>query len=248
MVTSCKQDGLLLYNAEETGNNVYFSEKITKTDTAKLMKPITFGLSNILLRDTTIKILLSVTGTITDQNREAKVVAMANSTMVEGKHYEFVGAPIIPAGSLSGYVTLKFMRTEDLKDKAVSLNLSLEPNENFEINMPFKTNSNVTQDLLSYSLTVDDIFPIPYLWTSPSKKTLMVDYFGEFSNTKLDLIVSVLNVNRDLFYDQELGGLKVSQMVNWSSYMKYWLAKEKSEGRTHLDENNQEVLMGKNAK
>jgi len=223
---ACKEDTLKLYDEDSSGNNIYFLENYSKKRYDKFNQVISLGLAPVSLIDTVINVVIPDT-----------------CTMKEGIHFDFQTAPVIRANRSVDTISLILHRTEDLLATRVYLNLRLQPNDNFITNIATKKNSGYTIDLLKYELSFDDMFPVPYIWTTFSGKSIVLGYFGTYSRRKVELMLEVLNANSAVFYDSKVG-ISVSQIINWSSYMKYWLNKEKKEGNIYLDDAGNEITMG----
>lgn len=240
---ACKEDTLDLYDENSSGNNIYFLENYSKTRYDKFNQVISLGLASASLTDTIIKIPVRITGPKSEQDRPINVVVPDTCTMKEGIHFDFQTAPVIRANRSVDTISLILHRTEDLLATRVYLNLTLQPNANFNTNISTKKNSGYTIDLLKYELSYDDMFPVPYIWTTFSGKSVVLGYFGDYSRRKVELMLEVLKADPAVFYDSKLG-ISVSQIINWSSYMKYWLNKEKKEGNIYLDDAGNEIKMG----
>lgn len=243
---ACKEDTLDLYDENTSGNNIYFLENYSKTRYDKFNQVISLGLASASLTDTIIKIPVRITGPKSEQDRPINVVIPDTCTMKEGIHFDFQTAPVIRANRTVDTISLILHRTEDLLSSQVYLKLTLQPNADFITNIATKKNSGYTIDLLSYELSYDDMFPVPYIWTTFAGKSVVLAYFGTYSRRKVELMLEVLQANPAVFYDSKLG-ISVAQIINWSTYMKYWLNKEKIEGKVYLDEAGNEITMGHSA-
>lgn len=244
---ACKEDRLLMYNDEEAGNDIYFYEKLNRRLTGNLMHFISLGLEPVDLKDSIIYIQVATTGNSSPQDRPIQVSISDTSSMVEGKHFKFLKPPVMRANKTLDTISIQLLRTADLTEKTVFLNLQLQANNHFNTKMAFKTNANVKQDLLNYALSFDDKLPVPYLWTTFASKAIIIAYFGEYSRRKVELMFEVLKPDTEIFYNPARP-ISIANIMNWSSYMKYWLAKEKNEGRMKVDENGKEITMGPSAR
>lgn len=247
LLYSCKESNLITYPEESGGNNIYFLEKFDSKASDSLMRPISLGLTPESVKDSLLTIVVQTTGIISDQDRKFRVEANDTSSMVRGVHYDILNDPIIPANETSGNISIILYRTADLLEKRAYLKLELKDNEHFQTGIKTITNVTHIQDLLSFHIYLDDLFPVPYLWTSYSGKTFIINQWGEYSRKKVELMLEVLQANPEIFYDANLI-VQPGTVVGYASYMKFWLSREKLEGRIYYDDQGKEILMGKNAK
>ena len=246
-IYGCKEETLITYPETEGGNNIYFVEKYFNSSADTMMKAISLGLAPSTVKDTVIQIPIRTTGLPSESDRLVSVVPVDTSSMKLGVHYDFVSEPMIRAGRVTDSVKIILHRTEDLATTRVYIKFELKANEFFNTELKTKKNSINLQDLLSYQFYMDDMFPVPYLWTTFAGKSIILDQLGPYSRRKVELILEVLKVEPYLLYDSKYK-LPSSLPVNWATYLKYWLNKEKSEGRTQYDENGKEILMGPKAR
>lgn len=246
LMYACKEDKLLMYSDEEAGNNIYFVEKYERRLADSLIQIITFGRAEDGKKDSLLKLPVAITGSAINQDRLIRVKPSDTSTMKEGVHFKFKTPPMIRANRTIDTLYVQLFRTADIYDKTVYVNLELQPNEYFKTNILTKTNLNVKQNIVNYSFSLSDQFPIPYLWTTFSGKNTVIGFFGPYSQRKVELFFEVLDADREFFYNPDVP-LSIAKLISYSSYMKYWLNKEKSEGRTQYDENGKEITMGLSA-
>ncbi|MVZ65664.1 DUF4843 domain-containing protein [Sphingobacterium sp. DK4209] len=245
-LSACKEEGLMTYSVEDSGSSLYFTEKINRSSKDTLMKVISLGRTPEDIKDSIIFIPVSIIGPVANQDRPIHIDIPDSATMKEGLHFDFINRPMIRANHVVDTIYLKLHRTPDLLKNRVYLKLDLKSNEYFDTRITTKINSKVEQDIISYSLSYDDMFPIPHLWTTWPSKPTFIGFFGEYSRRKVELLIEVLKIDPEMLYNPERIP-KISQIVNWSSYMKYWLNKQKAEGNTQFDENNKEITMGPSA-
>lgn len=246
-LSSCKEEGLMTYDVKESGSSLYFTEKIDRKSKDTLMKVISLGRTADELKDSVITIPVSISGPAMSFDRPINIEIPDTASMKLGVHFDYVTPPMIRADRVTDLITLVLHRTPDLKQERVYLKLDLKANEHFNPQIPIKINSNIKQDITSYSLSYDDMFPVPHLWTTFPNKTAFIGYFGPYSKRKVELILEVLQLDPELLYNP-LTPPAVAQLINWSSYMKYWLNNQKANGNTQYDENNKEIEMGPNAR
>ncbi len=243
---ACKEDTLDTYLDGDGGSNIYFAEKFNRTSFDVNMKAISLGLTPLSVTDTLIQIPIKSTGVPVNVDRTVKISVVDTSSMKEGIHFDFVSTPMIRAGRVVDTLNLILHRTEDLTALRVYLKLKLDSNENFNTAIPSKVNANSTQDLLSYEFYFDDKLPVSFLWTTFTGKSTVIAYWGEYSRKKVQLMIDVMNADPGVFFDSTRRPA-TGTLISWASYMKFWLAKEKNEGRIYYDENGKEILMGASA-
>lgn len=243
---ACKEDTLNTYLDSDGGNNIYFYDKFMKNNSDIFMKAISLGLAPVSVTDSVIGIVVQTTGAPMDYHRKVNIQLADTSTMLLGTHFDFVEEPIVRAGMVRDTIKLKLHRTADLLTKRVYLNLKLVPNENFNTEIGIKVNNKIEQDILSYEFYLDDLFPVPYLWTTFAGKNTVIAFWGPYSRKKVELMLEILKADPSVFYDSKKT-IGVGTLVNWASYMKFWLNKEKSEGRIYYDDEKKEITMGNSA-
>lgn len=246
-LSSCKEEGLMTYDMQKSGSSIYFTEKIDRKSKDTLMKVISLGRTAEEVKDSIIVIPVSVSGPAISKDRPINIGIADTASMKMGVHFDYVSPPMIRAHRVIDTIFLKLYRTADLKQKRVYLKLDLKANEHFRPQIPIKINSSIVQDLTSYSLSYDDMFPVPHLWTTYRSKATIIAYFGPYSRRKVELFLEVLQIDPELLYDP-LTEPSVAQLINWSSYMKFWLNNQKANGNTQYDENEQEIEMGTSAR
>lgn len=239
----CKEDTLSTYPEEEGGDNIYFVEKFFRNSQDPMVRMISLGQTPTSVKDSLINILIRTTGEPSTEDRPVTVYAADTSSMKEGVHFDYVGSPKIRAGRVTDTLKVLLHRTEDLLTTRVYLNLQLKSNENFQTNIATKKNGSNVQDLLSLQLYMDDLFPVPYLWTTFSGKSLVEGYWGPYSRKKVELMLEVMKVDASVFYDSKKP-FSIGTLLNFASYMKYWLTKEENEGRIYYDDKGNKITMG----
>lgn len=250
---SCKEQSLDLYSEQESGSSIFF---VSPYNTANNSIPndslaIKFSFMDVKLTSADASVDVQTTGPLHDTDREFKIQIDPNGTLKENVHYQFLDNKlVIPAGKRSGQIKIRFLKTPDLKQSMLTTNFRLLPNENFNTSIGYRWTTNMQKRIpvLGFRLAVDDIFTEPYVWVT--QRSSIEGSLGKFSRAKLDLIIELFNEDMEHFTDPKYTIDKyfsVAKITYWSSYMKYWLGKEASEGRIHLDENGKEITMGPNA-
>lgn len=238
LTQSCKEDHLDLYNQQESGASIYFQSAYTNYIS---YFPLSFGYTTSDVQDSIIRIPVAITGNLVDYDRPF-ALRIDSTTMQQGVHYDIVGTPMIRANRAVDTLKIKLYRTADIQEKGVDLFISLVENDNFQTNIPFRYINGTIYPLLDYHLYLDDIADVPYLWTTYVGKSYIFSTWGSYSKAKVDLMLKVLQIDPGYFYDSSYA-ISSQQILNWGSYMKYWLAAEKAEGRLYYDENGKVIDM-----
>lgn len=233
-VVSCKKQ-LMTY---EGLSDIYFNESArlpayggeVLTDSTAL----SFSLSTVA--DSTVKIVVAVTGAPVDHDRTYSLVVNSLSTAVEGKHYTALPKTLtIKKNKLQDTIPVKFFRTTDLRTQTVSLVLDLKTNSNFINLMNNKVLNQLTGKVLSfvtYRIYVNDMLKKPSLWYD--------GYLGRFSQKKLNLILEVLKVT-PTYLDTTVS---LGEQAAYGSYLQRYLNDKKVAGQTIYEDDGTEMMMG----
>lgn len=239
-LSACKKSSLGLYDQEKSGSSIYFPEAVGTTTSKSLLKTISFGYVGYSKKDSVLTIPIAATGDTSNTDRPVKLTFTSATTAVEGTHYTFLRTPVIRAGKVTDTLYLKLIRTTDMTTKQFEIDLALEANDYFSTKL-----HDTTANYLSYKVLVDDIAGKSYLWVSYSNTKAIVNYFGDYSRKKVDLILEVLGLDPALFYDPvNSSSITSSKILAWSRYMAFWLNQEANAGRIYLDENGVRITMG----
>ncbi|MGJ1420274.1 DUF4843 domain-containing protein [Sphingobacterium spiritivorum] len=256
LLFSCKEDRLEIFDQQVSGSSIYFPEVYNTALDRK--KDFIFEQSFGYMPDTVSvfikKINVLATGPIMDVDRVFRISSSPESTLISGTHYNIdTDKLIIPAGKNTGSVNITLKRTADMKQQQLSTTLMLEENENFNTNIKYRfaPNQNFKVSLLKYTIKIDDILNAPYAWAVAPYKPMLEDYLGTYSKTKLQLLLDLFDIEPKYFIDEKYAKenyFTIALLSYWGGYMKFWLAKEASEGRIHKDESGQVITMGRYAR
>lgn len=250
--TGCEKETLQTYNPESEGSSIYFMEPMTQKK--DITREISFGYSGFSVKDSIISIPLGISGLPASVDRKFEVVATTASSMELNKHYEFVDDElVVRANHVTDTLKIRLLRSADMAESKFFLGIKLVANANFNVDIPFTyTTSSKAVSTLEYGIFCDDIAGVPFLWTATTNptnlKTYTGYYLGTYSKRKVELMLDQLKIDPMLMYNPPATGqFNLDYLIIWSSYMKYWLGKEKSEGRIYYDENGKEIAMGQYA-
>ncbi|WP_294348784.1 DUF4843 domain-containing protein [uncultured Sphingobacterium sp.] len=251
-LVGCKEQDLLIYDTEVSGSNIYFLEPLEQRK--DIVRDVSFGYAGASVRDSIIQIPIGISGVPVDKDRTYRVETTEETSMELGVHYEFVDEnPMIRANRVTDTLRIRLFRAADIAESKVFLGLHLVANENFGVTLPFSyVNSQRYYSVLKFGISSDDIAGIPFIWTATTNptnlRTTTINYLGAYSKKKVELMIDVLGIDPQLIYTPPLtGNFNQDYLPIWSSYMKYWLGKEKAEGRIYYDENNVVIAMGRYA-
>ncbi len=237
---SCKKKGLELFDQEASSSSIYFKEAIGVT--SPLVKTISFGYEGYSVTDSLVAIPVAVTGYPSSQDRRFQLKFTDATTAIADKHYTFVREPVIRAGRVVDTLLLKINRTPDMASTQYEIDLLLEQNDAFTTRLV-----DPAKNYLKYTIKMDDIAGVSYLWTTSIRAAAVLNYFGTYSRKKVDLMLEVLKLNPAFFYDTTLTAPTSTQILSYSRYMFFWLNKEAAEGRVYLDEKGEVIRMGQYA-
>lgn len=175
LFASCDENERLVYSLDD---RVYFheTEEVLAVEKDIWEKNYSFALQSSTLMEDTICIKVWLMGRIADYNRTFRAVAVADSTTaISPTHYEILDG-IIPANEHEGYLPIRIKRTEDTKEKSVSLYLELTDRGELKAG---------NADAIHFRLSWGDILMKPTHWPY---------YFGVYSNSKYQFAIDVLGL------------------------------------------------------
>jgi len=234
---ACKKKDLEVYDQGANGASIYFKEAINAKQ--NLRKTISFGFSGYSVHDSVVAIPIAVTGSPSLSDRVYQLRVTDSTTASPNTHYSFVHPAVVRVGKVVDTLHIRIKRTADMSSKQYRLSLALEQNDMFNTKLNGNLSSYTTYDLL-----LDDMVGVSYLWTTYSRRTTILSYFGAYSRQKVNLMMEVLKIPPEFFYDPAAKAPTSTQIVSYSRYMFYWLNKEAAEGRVYKDENGMEIQMG----
>ncbi len=173
---SCNQDEIPTFDSEDAGiyfqsggQTRFFLNIDNYYDTARY----TFSEEADDVMSHVMTARLRTLGKVRDYDRKVRVVVdEANSTAVEGKHYQINFDTItIKAGQAEVMVPVTFLRSADLREKEVKLMIKVEDNENFKVPFTHQKNTNIyyaSGDTLMadrFLFMVNEFYSEPVLWT-----------------------------------------------------------------------------------
>jgi len=174
-------------------------------------RTIKFGYDDIMKSDSIVRIRVKVMGTVTDfirpvsfeldesinyedeanDNGDIKIVQIGRD--IELLHNE----SFIPAGSITGVISVKLHNTDFLNDITFAAPLRLVENEHFKTDYTH-TRSAYINEIYNFDvgtmfyLYFDNASEMPNLWAHPSYFQHFTNAFGPYSRKKFELMTQVL--------------------------------------------------------
>lgn len=230
VLTACKKQGLTYYSGN---SNIYFTTNFANTIDTGL---VSFGYAPPEVKDSVVKIPVSVMGPVSAVDRTYKVLIEEGSTAKSGTHYDAVqGTYTIRAGRNVDTLALRLHRTADMQTASVSLILTLQPNENFQTAMQTRitnTNTGAFISYITYRLIVNDILTRPKSW---------LDFYeGAFSRKKITMMALVLGVGiADISNNSS-----IPQLIYWGRATQLYLNEQKEKGNIIYEDDGTVMAMG----
>jgi len=165
----------------ENDPRIYFFERqndlVSTRITSKSFSFLTYP--STVTRDTML-IKVKIMGLPGATDRIVRGEAIADgTTAIEGQHYQFIDGTI-KAGAIIGELPVVLLRSEDIKNEAVTLKLRIAETADFK--------PGVAEDS-SFSLTWNDNLIKPTNWD-----TGLFFYFGTYSAVKFRFVIDVLGL------------------------------------------------------
>ncbi|WP_133159326.1 DUF4843 domain-containing protein [Solitalea longa] len=224
---SCEKE-LMTYDSE---SSIYFSDAVKDLGNTN-SSDITFTFAKG--QDSIKSIIVGVTGTAVNWDREYKVSVNPGSTAKAGVHFDALPEKlVIKKNALRDTIKLRIKRTPDMLTNNFSIVLDLNPNENFNTNLMEKTQGPNKISCLQYSVTVSDQIKKPQYW---------IEFFlGNFTRKKMFKMVEVLNVSPEIFTKPTMSP---TEMSLYTRVMNRYFLEQKAAGNTILEDDNTEMTMG----
>ena len=256
MLTACNEDKIQTFESEEAG--IYFQDGyqtrfFLNIDAYNDSTGISFSQADDNVTDTILSARLRTLGKVRDYDRKVRVVVDAeHSTAIEGKHYEAnFDTVTIKAGKSEAYVSVRFLRTPDLKEQQVRLVVKVEDNENFTVPFSTQKNTNVyyaSGDTIradAYIFEVNEFYKEPELWTMFGNEPM-----GPWSISKQRLMTKLFDLTA---YDWSIDGwangdgkVLYKTFYYFAVKMRIYLQAEADAGRPVIDDDGSYMQLGEN--
>jgi hypothetical protein len=248
---SCEYEGLPTYSGQDQIYFAYADETPAGMVDEQLVH---FGYDDPMKPETTLYVSVKVMGSLADVDRPVSVVLVDSlSTATPGRDVELLPAQsLVPAGKELGTVALKLKNTTALKDTVLVVAIRLVGNEHFHADYTKTRYSSVNSEgkIVStvYRVRFDNANSIPRLWVENLVQCTTM--FGEYSETKFDLMCRLLGFDRSYFsYTEGNSGDLFYSRINlyaksWIQTVNRYLKEYKDAHNAPLRDENGEIKMG----
>lgn len=226
LLGACKKESLLTYR---TDDHIYFTTADNAQPTDSLR--ITFSYDLPDRTDSIVTVLVSVTGQPADHDRTYRVSVAGTSTAIEGQHYEpLTGSYALRAGKIRDSFPIRLHRTDDLRTKAVRLDLELVAGEELSTAMQSRPAGSGQISYTRLRLIIDDLVAKPVVWPY---------FYGKFSPRKFFLLCELGNMEPISFSSTTLYNQYAA--MNAAALLERYLAEQKAAGTPVLYEDGTEM-------
>lgn len=195
---------------------------------------LSFSLSKS--QDSTVNMVVTTLGALSDKDRAYTLEPSASSTAVEGVHYTILNSTFqIKKYKTMDTVKIKFLRKPDMQTNIFLLSFNLKENENFVTTLNDKLASATTgrrHSFVTYRWFVNDIIKKPARWLD--------SYMGVFTRKKLNLMVTVLGVD-PAYMDTSMS---IAEGLAYAKFMQRYLNDQKAIGNIILEDDGSIMIMG----
>lgn len=136
-----------------------------------------------------LEIPISMAGMMDEADREVEVRDLGGRSFNPGSEYEIVSA-IIPAGEVSGVLSVNVRRTENLSEANDTISFEILASDVFELGM--------TEEYWQSTIVVSNNLTQPVWWDSTAES-----YLGYYSDKKMEIIYTVLGSDEVFCGDNE---------------------------------------------
>lgn len=253
LACSCEYEKLPTYSGQDQIYFAYADDVLSMVD--ELF--VHFGYDEPMKPETTLYVGVKVMGSIADVDRPVSFVLVDSlSTATPGRDVELLPElSLVPAGKELGLIALKLKNTAALRDTVLAIGIRLVENESFHADYTKTRFSNVNSSeekkivSTEYRVRFDNANIIPRLWFENLEKCNAI--FGEFSNTKFELMCSLLGFDRSYFSytegnPEELFTARINlYSLSWIQTMNRYLNEfREKHGYALRDEYGNEIKMG----
>jgi hypothetical protein len=256
LMTSCEHDELPTYNDVDRIYFDYASWARTElynqgydSNNPNRMS-VLFGYDKVSKTDSIVVIKVKIMGNIASVDRPVDAELLSDeSSAIEREDLEILPS-VIPAGEVTGDLKIKLKNTEKLQTNTLLARIRLVPNEYFHVDYSYVIAYPTEMTGIEFYITYDAKKEMPSLWQA--MLTRFTQFFGAYSNTKLDAICAASGFTREYFeYDMETedattvftarfpNPITFGLIVQLNHYLEDWKAAH--DGQPLLDEYGNEV-------
>jgi len=243
----CKEDTLDLYQSQ---NSIYFpGERVSNVYRPIDSSFFSYGYISELIQDTLLIVPVATTGAKAATDRSYHLEILPSSTLVEGEDFEIENTTFqIKAQQLRDTVRIRLRRSKSLQTEKRILDLALQANENFAVQMESQIIGTGEQQQVRYfnrfSVIADDIVGPPWFWDLSRNKfaSSTITYLGDYSQKKFQLLIGVLNLNINEITKEVMPG---NSLPAWGYGFQAYLNDMTAKGTPILEDNGAPMKMGK---
>ncbi|MBK5720353.1 DUF4843 domain-containing protein [Dysgonomonas sp. Marseille-P4677] len=262
---SCENSELESYSGKD---DVFFEYSLSKSSSfdngqgrTEVIDSVSirFGYDNPVKKDSIIKIKMRLLGTYVNYNRPINFVLDTSSTAKLGEDIELLhDMSYMDANSRDGYIFVKLINTEKIKERAITAVIKTAPNDHFLANydkIEEASKYNVEDKMKSniFRIFYDAKNGMPILWAA--REGDFKRAFGTYSIVKFNFICDVLDLNYEYFTYNPSAGEVASAIFSqrfplaltngWKLILEEALQKYKDEnGEALKDENGEYIIIG----
>ncbi|WP_207424348.1 DUF4843 domain-containing protein [Desertivirga brevis] len=215
----------------EDDPRVYFFERANDLVKTRItFKSYSFLLLPSSITQDTLKVKVKTMGLPSNRDRIVRGEAiMEGSTAVEGTHFRFIDG-LVKAGQTEGTLNVLLLRTADIKNKSLTLNLRIAETADFK--------PGIVEDNY-FTVSWSDNLVKPSNWDGFIG---LSSYFGTYSNVKYRFIIDVLGIANFTLQQSarvplQPGEYSASMMLDLKFRMKAALANYNASNSPLTDEN-----------
>lgn len=236
MAVACKREPLTTYHVKD---NIYF---VNEVGTGNFVDTLdyTFAYSDASIKEAIVNLPLGIAGIPAVSSRQYKIVVDPASTALAGTHFE-LSEQVFHSGRARDTLSIKLRRTSELISGTKKLILQLQPNDDFNTELLYRTVPGSIIDTVSmvrFTITISDI-----LNSGPAWDATYARFFGTFSLKKVRLIHELLGMPLDFWSPATIAGARTSQAIYYAATMGRYLNDQAAKGNVILDENGSPMRM-----
>ncbi len=251
MFVSCKHETIDLYELDDA--KIYFQVQSYSSANGAVgysnSTDYSFVGVNQNVDGLTFKATIQMMGQVVDYDRECKITIDADSTtMLEGVDYEIdLDTLKIKAGQSKATFGVRFLRSQNIKEKKQVLCLKLLPNKYFQVLEKYRSTnvwSNTTakeMDGSRFAFYMSEIYEQPRRWGQVNAGA----YFGQWTATKYVFINDFFGFTTD-DWEWSTGRISNGRMPFYARELKKEFQKRADEGQPMLEDDGSYMQLGAN--
>lgn len=249
VLASCKHETIDLYDLDDA--KIYFQVQSYSSANGAVgySNSTTYSFVGVSqkVESLTFKATVQLMGNVVDYDRACRVTVDADSTtMVEGVDYEInLDTLKIKAGQSTATFGVRFLRSQNIKDKEQILCLKLEPNDNFQVLDTYRSSnvwSNTTakkMDGSRFTFFISEIYKQPSRWGQVNANT----YFGKWTAAKYVFINDFFSFTTD-DWEWATGRISTGRMPFYARELQKELQRLADAGTPKLEDDGSYMQLG----